>query len=216
MRRRSTSLLPDSSVDKVWRSPADTPSGPAGMVLTVDFTLNGQHFQGLNGGPVQLQRGGFVRHRVRGPGRGRPAVGCAHGGRRRAGPVRMAQRPIRAVVADRSAAAERARWRSRSGACAPRHGGDAQDEQDRCRRAPAGGRRPRGRELRLMPCVPGCGCRCSRSLPTRAWSQDWPPRRRSEVGTGCSCGISSAGVSRFGAWPTRGSRWRRSPLPPNR
>ena len=46
-----TSLLPDSRVDKVWRSPADTPSGPAGMVLTVDFTLNGQQFQGLNGGP---------------------------------------------------------------------------------------------------------------------------------------------------------------------
>jgi predicted 3-demethylubiquinone-9 3-methyltransferase (glyoxalase superfamily) len=46
-----TSLLPDSRVDKVWRSPADTPSGPAGMVLTVDFTLGGQHFQGLNGGP---------------------------------------------------------------------------------------------------------------------------------------------------------------------
>ena len=45
-----TSLLPDSSVDNVWRSPADTPSGPAGMVLTVDFTLNCQHFQGLNGG----------------------------------------------------------------------------------------------------------------------------------------------------------------------
>ena len=46
-----TSLLPDSRVDKIWRSPADTPSGPAGMVLTVDFTLNGQQFQGLNGGP---------------------------------------------------------------------------------------------------------------------------------------------------------------------
>ncbi|HEX2221455.1 MAG TPA: VOC family protein [Candidatus Limnocylindria bacterium] len=44
-------LLPDSRVDKVWRSPADTPSGPAGMVLTVDFTLAGQPFQGLNGGP---------------------------------------------------------------------------------------------------------------------------------------------------------------------
>lgn len=44
-------LLPDSHVDKVWRSPVDTPSGPAGMVLTVDFTLNGQRFQGLNGGP---------------------------------------------------------------------------------------------------------------------------------------------------------------------
>ncbi|HWH36315.1 MAG TPA: VOC family protein [Methylibium sp.] len=46
-----TDLLPDSYVDKVWRSPADTPSGPAGMVLVVDFTLAGQPFQGLNGGP---------------------------------------------------------------------------------------------------------------------------------------------------------------------
>ena len=46
-----TSLLPDSHVDNVWRSPADTPSGPAGMVLTVDFTLAGQKFQILAGGP---------------------------------------------------------------------------------------------------------------------------------------------------------------------
>ena len=46
-----TSLLPDSHVDRVWRSPAETPSGPAGMVLTVDFTLAGNHYQGLNGGP---------------------------------------------------------------------------------------------------------------------------------------------------------------------
>jgi predicted 3-demethylubiquinone-9 3-methyltransferase (glyoxalase superfamily) len=45
-----TTLLPDSRVVNVWRSPADTPSGPAGMVLTVDFTLGGQHFQALNGG----------------------------------------------------------------------------------------------------------------------------------------------------------------------
>jgi predicted 3-demethylubiquinone-9 3-methyltransferase (glyoxalase superfamily) len=44
-------LLPGSHVDKVWRSPAETPSGPEGMVLTVDFTLAGQPFQGLNGGP---------------------------------------------------------------------------------------------------------------------------------------------------------------------
>jgi predicted 3-demethylubiquinone-9 3-methyltransferase (glyoxalase superfamily) len=44
-------LFPNSRVDRVWRSPAETPSGPAGMVLTVDFTLDGQQFQGLNGGP---------------------------------------------------------------------------------------------------------------------------------------------------------------------
>ena len=45
------SLLPDSHVDKVWRSPSETPSGPEGMVLTVEFTLAGQHFMNLNGGP---------------------------------------------------------------------------------------------------------------------------------------------------------------------
>ena len=44
-------LLPDSHIEKVWRSPAETPSGPAGMALTVDFTLAGLQFQGLNGGP---------------------------------------------------------------------------------------------------------------------------------------------------------------------
>lgn len=45
------SLLPDSRIDRVVRSAADTPSGPAGMVLLVEFTLAGQAFMGLNGGP---------------------------------------------------------------------------------------------------------------------------------------------------------------------
>jgi predicted 3-demethylubiquinone-9 3-methyltransferase (glyoxalase superfamily) len=44
-------LLPDSRVDRVVRSPADTPSGPAGTVLAVEFTLAGNKFHGLNGGP---------------------------------------------------------------------------------------------------------------------------------------------------------------------
>ena len=47
-------LLRDSHVDKVWRSPAETPSGRAGMVLTVNFTLAGQQIQGLNGGPQSI------------------------------------------------------------------------------------------------------------------------------------------------------------------
>jgi predicted 3-demethylubiquinone-9 3-methyltransferase (glyoxalase superfamily) len=46
------SLLPDSHVDKVVRSPADTPSGPEGSVLVVEFTLAGQRFIALNGGPL--------------------------------------------------------------------------------------------------------------------------------------------------------------------
>jgi predicted 3-demethylubiquinone-9 3-methyltransferase (glyoxalase superfamily) len=45
------SLLPGSRIDNVSRSPADTPSGPEGSVLTVDFTLAGQPIQILNGGP---------------------------------------------------------------------------------------------------------------------------------------------------------------------
>lgn len=45
------SLLPDSEVENVWRTPADTPSGPAGSVLTVDLTLAGQRFLILAGGP---------------------------------------------------------------------------------------------------------------------------------------------------------------------
>jgi len=45
------SLLPGSSVDKVHRAPGDYPSGKAGDVLTVEFTLMGRPFVGLNGGP---------------------------------------------------------------------------------------------------------------------------------------------------------------------
>lgn len=45
------SIFPDSSVDAVHRSPADYPSGKAGDVLTVDFTVMGMKFMGLNGGP---------------------------------------------------------------------------------------------------------------------------------------------------------------------
>jgi predicted 3-demethylubiquinone-9 3-methyltransferase (glyoxalase superfamily) len=45
------SLLPDSHVDRVVRSAADTPSGPEGSVLLVEFTLAGQEFTALNGGP---------------------------------------------------------------------------------------------------------------------------------------------------------------------
>jgi predicted 3-demethylubiquinone-9 3-methyltransferase (glyoxalase superfamily) len=46
-----TSLFPNSRIDHVQRSPADTPSGPEGMVLTVDFTLGGNTYIALNGGP---------------------------------------------------------------------------------------------------------------------------------------------------------------------
>ncbi|MEZ5935416.1 MAG: VOC family protein [Alphaproteobacteria bacterium] len=46
-----TSLLPDSRVDRIHRAAADYPSGKEGDVLTVEFTLMGRPFVGLNGGP---------------------------------------------------------------------------------------------------------------------------------------------------------------------
>jgi predicted 3-demethylubiquinone-9 3-methyltransferase (glyoxalase superfamily) len=45
------SLLRDSRIDSVIRSPADNPSTPAGAAVMVDFTLAGRPFKGLNGGP---------------------------------------------------------------------------------------------------------------------------------------------------------------------
>ena len=44
--------FPDSSVRSVHRAPADYPSGKAGDVLTVEFTVAGIPCLGLNGGPM--------------------------------------------------------------------------------------------------------------------------------------------------------------------
>ena len=44
-------LLPDSHIDQVIRAPADNPGTDEGAVLVVDFTLAGQKYAGLNGGP---------------------------------------------------------------------------------------------------------------------------------------------------------------------
>ena len=45
------SLFPDSDVGKVNTSPGDFPGGEEGEELTVEFTVLGQSFVGLNGGP---------------------------------------------------------------------------------------------------------------------------------------------------------------------
>jgi predicted 3-demethylubiquinone-9 3-methyltransferase (glyoxalase superfamily) len=46
------SLFPDSSVGSVTLIPADTPSGPAGSVAVVEFTLAGQPFMAISAGPL--------------------------------------------------------------------------------------------------------------------------------------------------------------------
>ena len=49
-----TKHIPDSHIDRITRSPLDNPYNPGnktGDVLTVEFTLAGVSFIGLNGGP---------------------------------------------------------------------------------------------------------------------------------------------------------------------
>ena len=47
-----TRTFPDSRLDGSHLAPSDFPDGSAGSELTVEFTLLGRSFVGLNGGPV--------------------------------------------------------------------------------------------------------------------------------------------------------------------
>lgn len=46
------SIFPDSSVGPAMTAPGDFPDGQAGVELTVELTVMGQAFMGLNGGPI--------------------------------------------------------------------------------------------------------------------------------------------------------------------
>ena len=46
------SLLPDSRIESVTALPAESPSGPAGSVKVVSFTLGGQPFMAMSAGPL--------------------------------------------------------------------------------------------------------------------------------------------------------------------
>jgi len=47
-----TSIFPDSRIDRVTAMPAASPSGPAGSVKVVEFTLFGQPFMAMSAGPL--------------------------------------------------------------------------------------------------------------------------------------------------------------------
>ena len=135
------SIFPDSRIVNVTHY-AEAAPDKAGQVLTVDFELQGQRFTALNGGPEfsfneavslmvecadqeELDRYWERCHR-----------------RRRGGPVRLVQGPLRALVAGRA----RPAWTSCSATTTPSargaHGGDVRHAQARHRRA---ARRGRGR-----------------------------------------------------------------------
>jgi predicted 3-demethylubiquinone-9 3-methyltransferase (glyoxalase superfamily) len=45
------SIFPNSKITQILHTPADTPSGPKGSLLLVNFEINNQPFTALNGGP---------------------------------------------------------------------------------------------------------------------------------------------------------------------
>jgi len=46
-----TSVFPESRIERVMTLPAESPSGPAGSVKVVEFTLFGQTFMAMSAGP---------------------------------------------------------------------------------------------------------------------------------------------------------------------
>jgi predicted 3-demethylubiquinone-9 3-methyltransferase (glyoxalase superfamily) len=134
------SIFDNSRVVNVTRY---TDAGPreAGMVMTVEFELDGQRFVGINGGPeftfdeamsLEIVCEGqeevdYYWERLTDGG-----VGVA---------VRLAQGPLRRLLAGGAQGHGRGVLRSRPGARQAGDGGDAQDAQARHRRAAGGGRR---------------------------------------------------------------------------
>ena len=102
-----TAIFPNSGIDRITRYGPDTP-GEEGAVMTVEFRLDGQPYVGLNGGP-QFTFSEAISFQIMCGDQEEvdrywyPAVR-----RRRGGPVRVAQGPVRRVLAGRPHAAQRA------------------------------------------------------------------------------------------------------------
>jgi hypothetical protein len=92
------SVFPNSEVTDVTYYGEAGP-GPAGTVLTVDFVLDGQGYTAINSGPeFTFDEGDLPADQLRRPGRGRLLLDQALRGWR-GKPVRLAQGPLRPVVA---------------------------------------------------------------------------------------------------------------------
>jgi len=92
------SLFPDSRVDSVTPI-RPTPSGPAGSVQVIEFTLAGQKFMAINAGPWTRSTTPSRSSELQRPGRGRPPVGRAVG-RKAPSSSAAAQGPLRPLLAD--------------------------------------------------------------------------------------------------------------------
>ena len=145
--------FPDSKVTAVRTAPGDYPSGKAGDVLTVEFTVLGIPCIGLNGGPdVQAQRGVLLPGRDRQPGRDRPLLERDRRQRRPGEPVRLVQGSLGPVLADHPARADRRDGRGwRRGEARLRRDDDDEEDRRRHHRGRAAGLTPEAVHMTVDP-----------------------------------------------------------------
>jgi hypothetical protein len=131
------SLLPDSKIENVHKNTIDGPSGKAGTVLVVDFTLAGQRFMALNGG-TRFEYTHAVSFKIDCTDQGgRSPLGHAFRQWRFGRALRLAEGPLWRLLADRADRARAISGRTRSRRRAAGDGRDAADGQARYRRVEA-------------------------------------------------------------------------------
>ena len=100
--------FPDSAVGAVHRAPSDYPSGKAGDVITVEFTVAGVACLGLNGGPMFKHNEAFSFSDLhRGSAGDRPLLERHYRKWRPGKRVRLVQGQMGHLLADHAARADR-------------------------------------------------------------------------------------------------------------
>ena len=194
-------------------------------MLTVEFTVCGIPCIGLNGGPLQAQRGLLVPDRHRRPGRDRPLLERHRRQRRGGKRLRLVQGQVGPLLADHAARAHRGHGGAATARSALR--GDDEDAEDRRRGDRGGGERleqhhfstppRRGREIRegSRPAKRGLSwpCGSARKRSTRSAVRGDHFLGREVVGIGGEFDIGQP-LAPPGRDCRRGHAWRNPPLFP--
>ncbi|CAM5247812.1 hypothetical protein SALBM217S_06598 [Streptomyces griseoloalbus] len=211
------SVFDNSKLGEVVRNTGAVP-GEQGTVLTVEFTANGQRVRRPERrAGVHVQRGDLLPARVRRPGGDRP-LRKAGRGRRRARPLRLAQGPLRRLLAGQRQTADPDDRRPGPREGRPRaevHDDDGQagtsrnwKGRTRARRDPAGtGRGPPSRRA-VASGSPVRARRSREAWVTRAPRVTVPARSgaRSRDSRGHACRLGRHGWARRHWWAPSGVR----------